>query len=207
MRYTGEQLRKAMLVMARREWLRPVKSIGAPGEARITEYWDACGWGAWLRENPGCAKGYKRVQGSGVDYCGIFLGFCGLKVGEALEDGQCVPVRLRRSVANHVLPSTYRMTEPDRWKAAKVPFLEPIAHRAVEPGDIITVATGRNKHYGDHFAIVDEVMAGGLCTIEGNASGKLGDQTDGHGVIFRTRPFSAIRRVYRLGPEYFEEMD
>jgi hypothetical protein len=205
MKYTGEQLRHAMLVMARREWHRPVKSVG--NQARITEYWDACGWGRWLRASAGCESGYRLQRGSGVDYCGIFLAFCGLKVGEALEDGQCVPVRLRHGVANHVLPSTYRMTEPEKWKAAGLPLLEPIASRAVMPGDIITVATGRGKHYGDHFCIVDEVIPGAVTTIEGNTTGLLGNQQNGHGVVFRTRPFSAIRRVYRLGPEHFEMMD
>jgi hypothetical protein len=205
MRYTAEQLRQAMLVMARREWHRPVKSVG--NEARITEYWDACGWGRWLRASPGCENGYKLQRGSGVDYCGIFLGFCGLKVGEALEDGQCVPVRLRYGVANNVLPSTFRVTEEAKWKAAGLPVIEPLATRAVMPGDIITVATGRGKHYGDHFAIVDEVVAGAVTTIEGNTTGLLGNQQNGHGVIFRTRPFSGIRRVYRLGLEHFEMMD
>jgi hypothetical protein len=205
MKYSGEQLRQAMLVMARREWARPVKSHR--DTLRITEYWDACGWGRWLRANPGCEDGYARVKNSGVDYCGIFLGYCGLMVGQALEGDQCVPVRLRHGVANHVLPSTYRMTEAAKWKAAGLATLEPIAVRAIEPGDIITVSTGRGKHYGDHFAIVDEVIPGAVCTIEGNTTGTLGDRTDGHGVVFRTRPFSGIRRVYRLGPEHFEEMD
>jgi hypothetical protein len=205
MRYSGEELRKAMLVVARREWLRPVKSHRDMD--RITEYWDACGWGKWLRSSPGCENGYRHVRGSGVDYCGIFIAFCGLRVGDGLAHDQCVPVRLKMGVAKNVLPSTYRMTEAEKWKAAGFPLLEPIAHRAVEAGDIITVATGRGKHYGDHFALVDEVVAGMVCTIEGNTTGEHGDRTTGHGVIFRTRPFSAIRRVYRLGSEHFEEMD
>ncbi|MFU8806579.1 MAG: hypothetical protein ACNA8W_22405, partial [Bradymonadaceae bacterium] len=114
-------------------------------------------------------------------------------------------VRLRRGVAQFVLPSTERITDRNRWKSAGLPLLEPIHPCAIEPGDWATVNTGANKSYGDHWVIVEDVLPGAIATIEGNASGQLGNSKQGHGVIFRTRDLSSVRRVYRLEEEHFEQ--
>lgn len=205
MTYTAKHLRLAFLEIARREWKTPIRSYH--DQDRITQYWDACGWGRWLRNQPGCKNGYVRQQGSGVDYCGIFLGFCGLHVGEALENGVCLPVRLRPAIASVILASTQRITERGRWADPRVAMspIEPVHVRSVSPGDIITVATSGRFVGGDHYAIVEDVQPGFVTTIEGNASGQLGDGTTGHGVIFRTRPLDSIRRVYRFTEEHFEQ--
>jgi hypothetical protein len=196
----GEQLRRAMVEVAHAEWRKPVRSIG--NEDIITGYWDICGWGGWLRSQKGCANGYVRVQGSGVDWCGIYIAACALRVGEVMD----TKARLRPGLARYVLPSTQRMTDKARWQSAGLPLLEPIALRSVAPGDIVTVDTGKGKPFGDHFVLVEDVLPGFLCTLEGNARGQLGDGQQGHGVVFRTRQMSAVKRVYRLNEAHFEVM-
>jgi hypothetical protein len=204
MTITGEKIRLAMLEVARQEWQAIVRSVEEA--QRVTRYWDDCGWGSWLREQPGQSAGYVRRQGSGVDWCGIFLAWCGLNVSKGFA-GECLPIALHQGIATVILPSTRRITEQERWNDRRVsglPRLMPLHDVGqVAPGDLITVATTGRFAGGDHWCIVDEVLPGMVMTIEGNASGLLGNNRQGHGVIIRSRPLSSVRRVYRLDERYF----
>ena len=204
MKYTGEQLRRAWLFVALDEHQKIVRSQGE--EDRITEYFHRCGWQWALNEAAGgrYSEEARRRRPDLLNWCGLFPAWCGLHVGLYLEPGQCVPVRLRHGVAQRVLPSTYRAQSPDKWADAGIAPPAQVPHDEIAPGDIITVVTGSGKPYGDHFAIVVDGEAESLLTVEGNATGELGDGSSGRGVIQRRRPIADVRRVYRLTEKHFE---
>lgn len=207
MRYTGKQLRLAVLDAALSEHDRGVRSTG--DEGRISAYFHACGWQWALNEAAGgrYSEEARQRRPDLLNWCGLFPAWCGLQVGQHLQDGQCVPVRLRHGVASRVLPSTYRVQSPDRWADAGIAPPPQVPHDEILPGDIVTVVTGDGKSYGDHFAIVESAGRDELATVEGNATGDLGDGSRGRGVVRRSRPIADVRRVYRLTRKHFEEGD
>lgn len=167
-------LNEKILAAALLEWEKSIES--ARNQDVITGYFDANGWRAWLRSQPGCEGGYVRRVGSGVDYCGHFLGAMGAPY----------------DIANKILPSTYRIHATKDPRIKKYPPIE------VRRADIITVVTGKNKSYGDHFCIVESVDGDFVHTVEGNASGTLPSGKRGHGVVKNRRAVSSVRCVYRL---------
>ena len=206
MTYTGEQLRRALLFVALDEHETTVRSQGE--EDRITEYFHRCGWQWALNETAGgrYSEEARRRRPDLLNWCGLFPAWCGLHVGLYLEPGQCVPVRLRHGVAQRVLPSTYRAQSPDKWADAGIAPPAQVPHDEIAPGDIVTVVTGSGKPYGDHFAIVVDVSRDGawIDTVEGNATGELGDGEVGRGVVTKVRSLADVVRVYRFDERHFE---
>lgn len=205
--FTALQLRKAWHDRMLLEWEKNIQSETTDGRKAITGYFDACGWKAWLRSQPGCSGGYVRRKGSGVDYCGQVLGAMGLELGQCLVENACVDIRLAYPWAHFLLPSTARMTSADTAKRAGVKLIKPLPKADVQPFDIITVTTGADKPYGDHFCIVHTVGPDHVVTLEGNATGMnvLGIRV--HGVVMGKRALKDIRRVYRFELDAFEASD
>lgn len=201
----GARLRRALLAAALAEWGRGVECRRDAG--RVSLYFSECGWKWHLDQHAGGVfdEDVRRTTPH-LEYCGLFVGWCGLQVGNHLEDGRCVPVRLKPAIAELVLPSTYRAKSAAHWKRAGVAMPDPVDAGELQPGDIITVKTRAGKTYGDHFAIVNHTAGPLIHTVEGNATGLIGpDETPGRGVVRNTRHRSLVRRVYRLRPEHFEE--
>lgn len=209
MTFTGQQLRLAWLRACIAEYERPVRSVG--DEARISEYFRGIRWQWALDQYSGgvYSEVVRQATSHALEWCGIGPAWVGVHtIGHHLEDGVCLPVRLRPGIAEVLLPSTRRITERARWddKRVALPMLEPIDIRAMEPGDLATVQTRSQTPFvgGDHWVVVEDVISPIVSTIEFNAKGRLGDGTQGRGVVHRTRPLSSIRRVYRFTEEHFD---
>jgi hypothetical protein len=172
-------------------WATDVRDVKGSGvNVFITEIFDACGWGKWLRgPHGGCPDGYTRPPDP--DWCGLFVGYCGLHAG------------LKHDVARLVLPSTYRLFAKSFWEKAEVPKPQE-GLRTPQRGDIVVVGT--NPHYGAHITLCVDVeeSLGVYYTIEGNGRGTFPDGSKGVGVIKRTRKIAEINRIYRLTEEHFE---
>lgn len=140
---------------------------------------------------------------AGRDWCGDYAAVCALRAG------------IDPRIARHVLPSTYRLashefSDPSTgW--AQVTGIDPpdrVPVGDVQPGDVITVRTGRNKDYGDHIAIVYDVLHDQAYTYEGNASGLLPDgshSTSRRAPVRQVRALKDIRRVYRFDPTHTQK--
>lgn len=151
-------------------------------------------------------------------WCGVFAANCMLKIGEHLEENQCVPVLVDLDILHIVMPSTKRLASKKKWEAAT--DIEPQifrdydrlgVRRGLIPGAICTIATRKYGNYrddvGGHVVIVDEYDGGDtFTTIEGNANGRFGNGSHGEGVIRRVRNVADVRRVYLLQPEHLEYM-
>lgn len=152
----------------------------------ITEIFDACGWGNWLRgPHGGCPNGYTRPPDP--DWCGLFVAYCGLQAG------------LDPKLVKSVLPSTYRLHNPKTWSRAG--YAKPERPEELAPGDVVVV--GNAKPWGTHIVLVAEVGEDSFVTFEGNARGLLRDGTTGKGVVKRTRNLSEAVHVYRIPDECF----
>lgn len=210
-------LRGAWIDAAIEEHARCVNAATRAGEERITEYFDAIGW-RWAITRAGgerYSEALRRGNPGLLEYCGIFWGAMGLRLevepfGEskiadffAQKHGLDLRYYLHPRVAEYVMPSTYRIAHSGHW--GKIPRADRITVHELDRGDIITVVTGRNKPYGDHFAGVVEVdsEAQTVQTIEANTWGVLGDGTEGRGVVRRSRRFDEIRRIYRFDERHF----
>lgn len=205
----GTRLRRALLSAALAEWRRGVECRRDP--ERIARYFSACGWQWHLDQHAGGVfdEDIRRATPH-LEYCGLFVGWCGLQVGHHLHDGRCVPVRLKSAIAELVLPSTYRAQSADHWARAGVARPAPVDAGDVQPGDIITLRTRAQgaKAYGDHVAIVEHCAGRLVHTVEANAAGMLGpDKRAGRGVVRRPRLLSDVRGVLRLSSEHFEHVE
>ena len=211
MEYTGEQLRAAFLAAVEAEWKRTVRSVG--DEERISRYFRETGWG-WALNEGGMQGVYDDVirrqtgRGGPHNYCGIGLAWCGVaRLGHHIEEGLCLPVRLRMDIAVSIMPSTARIYWMDWWENIPVDPMEQIAPGEIQPGDIVTVKTGPRWERGDHFVMsYHEPVDGILPTYEFNASGELGDGSEGRGVVRRTRKMKDVAIVYRPDVQHFEEV-
>lgn len=206
--HTGQQLREAILDAMLAEWERPV--VVGEDDDRITRYFREIGWGWAIDEHcPGDTydESIRQSTDAPLDWCGLGIAWVGVhRLGHHLEEGQCVPVRLHREVANTVLPSTYRKDKRgpmEFWDDIEPDPPDPVGVDEIRPGDIITVETSRGLPYGDHFAVVEE-PCDVIVTVECNGYGQLGDGEDGRGVVRRTRDYGDVRRVYRLDERHFE---
>lgn len=129
-------------------------------------------------------------RGDRGQYCGLFIAYAGLGL-------------IQPDIGYYCLPSTARMNSLSKWREAGAVKPSAVAAADIQPGDIVTVETGRGKHYGDHFAIVLARDGGVLETVEGNANGILGNGKRGRGVVKNTRDISKVRMVYRLDDRHF----
>lgn len=210
MDYTENKIRRAFLAAVRAEWSRPVEV--EEHDDRVTEYFRGIGWG-WAIDKH-CPGGtydeqVRRTTDAPLDYCGIGPAWVLVhRLGQHLEDQQCVPVRLRRGIARHVLPSTYRANSVDHWDRADTDPPAQIPPEDIEPGHLVTVVTSHGRGYGDHFAVARERPGDGeLATIEWNATGELGDGREGRGVVRRSRLMDDVRRVYPILPRHLEHKE
>lgn len=200
---TAEMCREALVLRALREWESVVEC--RRNADRIALYFREVDWQWHLDEHSGGTYSEDVRRGTPhLEYCGIFVGWCGLYLGNHLREGRCLPYRLRPAIAEYVLPSTARAASHAKWAQART-----LAPARVEPseaqrGDVVTVVTGRGQSIGDHYAIVVGRSGEELETVEANASGTLGDGAQGRGVVRRTRALADVRRVYRLEGRHFE---
>lgn len=199
---TAEQCREALVRAALREW-ESVVECRAQAD-RIAQYFRDCGWQWHLDDHAGGTYDEDvRRRTPHLEYCGIFVGWCGIYAGTYGWPGVCAPVGLRHAIAEYVLPSTYRASNRAKWVQARTLPPEPVPPEQVQRGDIVTVETSRGLYYGDHYAIVVSREGDVLETVEANASGTLGDGSHGRGVVRRTREIADVRRVYRLEARHF----
>lgn len=202
MKYSGEELRDAMVRAAADVWSTCIEDKHGGVNDAITEIFDDCGWGGWLRSDAGgCPDGYTRPPDP--DWCGLFVAYCGLRVGRYLEADACVDVSLAPLVARKVLPSTYRLASGRHWTSANTQQPAPVHRTEVAPGDVVTV--GASKPWGTHIVLVARVEGDKYETIEGNGRGILPDGRTGRGCVKRTRNVADIRYVYRLDAGHFVE--
>lgn len=202
--FTGAELREALVRTALHVWSHGVE-VGKD-DATITHMFASVGWQWHLdQESGGRFDERVRKQTPHLEYCGIFVGYCGLLLGHRVVEDQCLPVKLWPKIAKFVLPSTYRADTPSYWERAEVPEPDPVSADEIQRGDVITVVTGGRKEYGDHYAIVVEREGDVLHTVEANAYGELGGERagEGRGVVRRTRQLKDVRRVYRLDDRHF----
>jgi hypothetical protein len=204
--YSIEQIRSAAIEAALVEWQDEITNVGS--ESRITAYFDNGGstWRNWLRAQSGCQNGYVYRQGSGVDYCGMFVAWAYSRAGFFLAPHVCgaEKPRLKQGLVTHVFPSTYRLQSSARWTNGGAPPARPITSVNIQPGDVVVVMTGANKPYGDHIALALAAPSGGnVELVEGNAQGS-GPNGPIRGVVKRIRPLSKVARVYRLEAHHFD---
>lgn len=198
-------IRDAWIDAALAEHARGVDATTPDGERRITGYFEDIGW-RWAIDNAGgerYSEGLRRRNSGLLEYCGIFWGAMGLRVGAYVVPPYSPDLQIHPRVAEYVLPSTYRVAHSGHW--GDVPEAERVTVQEMARGDILTVVTGAGKTYGDHFAGVVDVDERRqiVHTVEANASGELGDGQQGRGVVRRERRYDSIRRIYRFGDVHF----
>lgn len=211
--YSSKSCREALLKAALAEFDKGVKDTqpGYEGDIEtIGGYYRAVGgwWNTYLdKYGDGAYKEVYIVDGDRryMSWCGIFVAYCGLKVGDFIADDQCVPLSLKRPVAAEVMPSTYRLSRMGKWEATSDVLPKKPSAQDIQPGDIVVV--GDDKPYGDHITLaVEEPDRGKVLTVSGNVSNaRLGDGTIGEGVGKKEYDFDDIARVYRLVTGHFEE--
>lgn len=192
------------------EWEKGIRD--KTGSLEIENYFKEVGWGRWVR------GGYSNKKQ--FAWCGIFVGYTGLNLGDHVNDTHSEPVALDYDIARMVMPSTYRIGAAEKWKSAGVPVpgflptkdLDLLAHNLL-PGMVVTVKTKRgNLKYGGHIVIVDRVNEDGTFdTIEGNGWGELADGEYGEGVIRRrgnrARELSEIVLAPQLTKWHFDTFE
>lgn len=209
MKYTSKQIHAAIRKAAIDYWYDTI--IDEDGSPEITQMFLNIGWG-WR-----VADGYRNSEKWA--WCGIGAANCMLRIGEYIEDDQCIPVVVDLDILNTVMPSTRRLASSKKWNIAteREPLIyHPSSYGGVRqgliPGAIATIATRKYGNYrddvGGHVVIVDKYEEGAdtFTTIEFNAHGELGNGERGEGVIRTTRKVSDVRRVYLLHHQNLEHM-
>lgn len=218
--FIGKELREAMVRAAHTAWLRNIRDTqkGYRGdEKEIAELIKRAG-APWMLNEEG-----KYKESDDIYWCGAAVAYFGSLVGDHLVEGKCVDVRLNPEIGKYVLPSTYRLSSKAKWKQAGVPMAQEIDKMKIQPGDIVTIYSGRvpkREHLGDHILLAtSKVNRGRFSSVEGNTEGWLpGNPNDestgvwGEGIIKRDhrgagskgpRKVEDVRKVYRLGVEHF----
>jgi len=144
-----------------------------------------------------------------LEWCGYLVGASARHVGDYLEPNTCVDVALARPIAVYCLGSTSRLAQPEWWDKADADGPQQIPEHDIERGDIVVVETTGAQTHGDHITLARSApnTDGTIPTVEGNATGTLGDQTQGEGVVVRTRHVNDVHAVYRLDKSHFEGTD
>lgn len=206
MEYTSQELREAWVNAC----LSEVGTRSVGDEDRITEYFRGINWG-WAIDRH-CPDGVyddevrKKIGRSGpLNWCGIGPAYCGVHlVGQFLEDGQCVPVRLLPDIANYVLPSTYRNQSKEIHRSHGLDKATAITLEDIQRGDLATVKTGAGIRWGDHIVVVTGKSGANVETVEFNAYGDLGNGFNGRGVVRRIRALADVVQVRRFDERHFE---
>lgn len=197
----AKQLRNAVVDVALTELERGVLDIQygqADDRDRIEQYYREVG-GHWKREVDRHGYVEVKVDGTFQSWCGIFVAWCAMQVGDYVVDGQCVDVGLRRLVARKVMPSTYRLSSQDKWHAAHVVPAEKVAVEDIERGDVVVV--GHDKPYGDHITLATGPLKHrAVMTISGNVTDRQGVE----GVRKKLYHQDDVAVVYRLALEHFK---
>ena len=151
-------------------------------DARIDTYIRSSAGLNWTWEEP------YRKNGQ-FSWCGAFAAFC--------------YTRARLQIKKKIFPSCYRLHT--NW-AKTSRYIHP---DNLQVGDIVVVYTSKRAVQGDHITLCTDISEwaeyGLMTTIEGNAHGMLGDETQGEGVITRKRSLSEVAHIYRLLGEDFDE--
>ena len=135
MTYTIEDIREAGVQAALAHWSLGIRDIqhGYAGDIlEIERFFRIVGW-QWAIDKVG---GTYRETASTM-WCGIFVGAMYSLVGDFLEDGVCVDVRLNPEVAKLCMPSCPRLASSSFWKRAGVP-----PARRLDPADDHPCRTG-----------------------------------------------------------------
>lgn len=188
-----EQLVKNALAI----WAENVDVNTAGGRRRITQFFteikSSRGASYWAHHlladvsTDGIFNDHKR-KGDRGQYCGLFIAYAGIGV-------------IRPDIGYYCLPSTVRMQASTKWLDAGSVKPAWVSPADIQPGDIITVGTG--KPYGTHLALVFARSGDALETVEANAHGLLGSGRMGRGVVKRVRSVGDVQRVYRLDERHF----
>lgn len=223
--YELKDMAEAAVEAAVDEWRKGVANVG--DEDRITQYFDNGGpiWSRWLRRQTK-GDGYTYRQGSGVDYCGFFVGWVFSQVPYYLPPFECASglekPRIKQSVVTYVLPSGARMGDLSKWVQAKTAPAKHVTIGNARAGDVLIMQRQNGGHHLMIALAAPKLIDGELfvATVEGNARGHgpdpkwsgdpydLGDGNPNyHGVVRRIRPASEIDQVRRLGMVHFEMIE
>tara|TARA_B100000686_G_scaffold328744_1_gene389115 strand:- start:371 stop:1000 length:630 start_codon:yes stop_codon:yes gene_type:complete len=203
MTYTIEDIREAGVQAALAHWSLGIRDIqhGYAGDIlEIERFFRIVGW-QWAIDKVG---GTYRETASTM-WCGIFVGAMYSLVGDFLEDGVCVDVRLNPEVAKLCMPSCPRLASSSFWKRAGVPPARRLDPADAQRGDIVILDTPRtDRPSGDHVMLALAAPKNGVIRcVEGNAVGELGDGTTGEGVVTNSRPLKDCLHAYRLELHHF----
>jgi len=190
----AQSLALDLVHVAQEEWERPVRDFDAgqePTPDLIERYFEDLGWQWFLDQYSDGTYTEQWRDKPFQSWCGLFVGWCGRQVA----DGP-----LKESVASGPLASTAKLVDGSRWDSApREPGLQEL-----RAGDIITVGD-YNRGLGSHIALVaGRPVNQRVPTIEGNASGLLGDGQTGEGVIKGKRDFADIHCTYRLTLDHWD---
>ena len=176
--HTSEQAREALKI-ANDEWNLNV--VDPTSGERITMY---------IKSSKGLKWSWEQdyIKNGQFAWCGAFASRCYTEVKQ--------PIRTK------IFPSCYRMYKAWSNTSRRIDPMK------IQPGDIVVVYSSKRALWGDHITICEDnstINQGYISTVEGNAKGKLGDGSNGEGVIKRQRSLDSIAHVYRLLGEDFDE--
>ena len=204
MSITIEQIREAAVDAALAHWSLGIRDIdrGYPGDImEIERFFRLVGW-QWAIDKVGGT--YRET--SSTMWCGIFAGAMYSLVGDYIQDGACIDVRLNPEIAKLVMPSCPRLASSHHWKRTGTPQARRIDPKDAQRGDIIILDTPRtSRPSGDHVMLAlaapkDDTIR----CVEGNARGELGaDLGHGEGVVINDRPLKDCLHAYRLELHHF----
>lgn len=193
--YSIEEIRAAWVRAAEAELEKGITD--EDGSEEIEEYFHRIGWSFWISK-----QGYKNVEK--YAWCGVFIAATGLALGDFLEEDRCVDLALDSQIALFVLPSTLRLSDPEKWNRAGFPspVIRGLAFPKMQvvPGCVAAVGSGPK---GSHLILVRTVDYEEMTftTIEGNATKK-----DFEGVISKTRDISEIKVLWEPDYIHFESL-
>lgn len=197
--YTLQEVQRAAVRCAHEEWERVVRDAPSDHD-RIAHYHRVSGAG-WALDGG-------EYDPSEDFWCGVYGGYCYTRVGDYLEEGeQCVDLRLAEVVGKHMFPSTARLQGGVKPWSELDGVSEPriVDPTEMRPGDIPIVYTSRtNRVFGDHVTLArTELEVDDYGTYEGNATGPLGDESHGEGVIQYHRTVADTVVILRPRADWF----
>lgn len=159
------------------EWRRTVCEPPIGNADDIRAYLRACGF----------SRADQYAADGDAEWCGAFAAFCCVAAGARPD-----VVRVKSSPESGDFASTYRLVSLCRAD----PRRRIDRAEDLRPGDVAVVGRAGRRPWGEHVTIV-EGRAGGreFATVEGNATGRLGDGSTGEGVVRRVRMVLPIDRV------------
>ena len=155
----------------------------------------------YTEDPPGSNKTkYGRKFGlDGVQWCAIFLWWCGNRAKEKFGGSNPIPHN-----ANAAYIQDDIVKKGGKWVLKKTTSLQARkqALKKIRPGDVVCFDFGRMDAYRRHVGIVERVSGNYVYTIEGNTSSDdKGNQSNGGGVFGKKRKYnlicSAARPAYK----------